>query len=285
MGKAVLILSLISIATLSSCINDDFVTFDSQLANDILIIDNFLLENGIDAIEHESGIRYVVQEEGDGEIATTSNMVHTKFVGKFLDGNTFVSNLGGVSFRLDNQLIQAWLITIPLINEGGKMTIYAPSVYCFGTNGQGSIPANANLIYEIELVDADVNVEDQLGFDTELIDNYLVENEIEALQHESGIRYVVTEEGTGESPEANDVVNVKYEGRFLTGDVFDSNTSGVSFALANLIQAWKTMIPLMKEGGKMTIYAQSGYCYGIAGNGSIPANESLIFDIELVVVE
>lgn len=284
MKNAIVFLSLVFTSLIISCSSDDGLDFEAQLANDILAIDNFLLENNIDATEHESGLRYIIEEEGTGGRASQSSNVHAKFVGKFLSGDTFDENSNGVTFPLE-QLIEAWKIAIPLIKEGGKITIYAPSVYCFGAAGQGPIGPNANLIFEIDLIDTSVSFQDQIGFDTELIDNYLMDNEIEALEHESGIRYVVTEEGSGDSPSASDVVNVKYEGRFFSGTVFDSNDSGVSFPLDALIPAWKTMIPLMKEGGKMTIYAQSGYCYGTSGNNNILPNESLIFDIELINVE
>ncbi|MEP5610905.1 MAG: FKBP-type peptidyl-prolyl cis-trans isomerase [Cyclobacteriaceae bacterium] len=127
--------------------------------------------------------------------------------------------------------------------------------------------------------------DEQLAIDIEFIDIYLEENTITALEHESGIRYVITEEGTGSSPAATDVVTVKYEGRFFSSVVFDSNDEGISFPLFQLIDAWKIMIPIMKEGGKMTVYAPSGYCYGMGGTSGIPPNASLIFDIELISIE
>lgn len=284
MKKISIVLSLVLLGFLSACVQNDIITFEEQLMNDLATIDNFLVQNDIDVLEHESGLRYVIDEEGEGPTATGESTIHAKFVGKLLNGNTFDSDLQGFSFRLD-QLIEAWQIAVPLVKEGGKITIYAPSGYCFGPHGQASVGPNANLIFEIEVIDVDVMFDEQLVYDSALINNYLIENEIEALQHESGVRYVMTEEGSGDSPSSNDVVNVIYEGRFLSGEVFDSNSSGISFLLANLIPAWQSTIPLMKEGGKMTIYAPSGHCYGVDGRSNIPPNASLIFDIELVNVE
>ncbi len=130
--------------------------------------------------------------------------------------------------------------------------------------------------------DIELSYEDQLAKDIETINDYLDKNNIVAEEHESGIRYVTTNLGTGNSPVQSSVVNVKYEGRFFGGGIFDSNDSGISFTLSQLIPAWKIAIPLMKEGGKMTIYAPSGYCYGSTGTSGIGANKNLIFDIELV---
>lgn len=131
-----------------------------------------------------------------------------------------------------------------------------------------------------------ISPEEQLAMDIELIDAYLTENEITTEIHESGIRYVMTEEGDGLSPQPIDLIRVKYEARLLDETVVDANTNeeGNVFQLNQLIFAWQIMIPLMKEGGKMTIYAPSVYCYGNTQRGSIPPNSSLIFDIELVEV-
>lgn len=130
--------------------------------------------------------------------------------------------------------------------------------------------------------DDTVSAEEQFSIDTELIDQYLMENDIDAKTHASGIRYVDDVVGGGISPTINDRVKVKYKGYLLDGTVFDENSQGFTFSLSRLIPAWQIMIPEMKVGGKMTIYAQSGYCYGTRGSGSIGPNESLIFEIELV---
>ena len=142
-------------------------------------------------------------------------------------------------------------------------------ISCFGNN-------------EIDLPTR--TIEEQFAIDTALIDEYLVLNEIEAEIHESGIRYVVEEDGTGISPTVSDSVTVKYEGWLLTGNRFDINQEGVTFPLGALIPAWQIMVPLMKEGGKMMIYTPSVYGYASASVGAIPPNSPLIFDVELIEV-
>lgn len=137
-----------------------------------------------------------------------------------------------------------------------------------------------------DFVDApDLTFTEQLEQDIEFIDAFLSQNDIQAIEHETGIRYVMNVEGTGNNPELTDDITVTYEGRFFTGGIFDSNSDGITFPLGQLIEAWRISIPLMKEGGSMTIYAPSGYCYGSQGvDGVIPANSNLIFDIDLIEV-
>ena len=141
------------------------------------------------------------------------------------------------------------------------------------------------LIFLLGCGDDGFTFEEQLAVDVAKIDRYLEENDLSAQIHSSSIRYIVETEGTGESPAFGDNVTVRYQGTFLNGEVFDENTDGVTFPLLNLIPAWQIMIPTMKAGGTMTIYAPSGYCYGTRGNVGIAPNTNLIFEIELISFE
>jgi len=130
-----------------------------------------------------------------------------------------------------------------------------------------------------------LSFEDQLAKDIEIIDDYLENEEITAAIHDSGIRYVITEEGNGIKPTLADDVTAKYEGRFLDGKVFDASTLGATFPLSRVIEAWRITVPLISVGGKITIYAPSGYCYGRSGRTGIPKNKILVFDIELIGIQ
>lgn len=130
-----------------------------------------------------------------------------------------------------------------------------------------------------------LDFEDQLEKDLAAIDRYLDKNNIDAIEHESGIRYVVTAEGDGERPIQSSTVTVKYTGRFFDGKKFDESKTGATFGLPNLILAWRIMIPEMEEGGSITIYAPSGFCYGTSGNSNIDPNKNLIFEMELIRVQ
>jgi FKBP-type peptidyl-prolyl cis-trans isomerase len=131
----------------------------------------------------------------------------------------------------------------------------------------------------------DDTAEKQAEIDEQIIVDYLAANNIEATQHESGMYYVIHNEGTGENPTINSTVEVFYEGFLTNGNVFDkTTTSPVSFPLRNLIQGWQIGIPLLKEGGSATFYIPSALGYGTQGSSSIPANSVIIFDIDLVSI-
>ncbi|NJN26017.1 MAG: FKBP-type peptidyl-prolyl cis-trans isomerase [Cyclobacteriaceae bacterium] len=133
---------------------------------------------------------------------------------------------------------------------------------------------------------------EQTKIDGELIDKYLAENNITAQTTESGLRYVIEEQGTGEFPQEGQTVHVHYTGTLMDGTKFDSsydrNDGPLTFALGQgqVIPGWDEGIALLKKGGKGTLYIPSSLAYGPNGaGGAIPPNSNLKFEVELVDIE
>ena len=109
------------------------------------------------------------------------------------------------------------------------------------------------------------------------------------MQTESGLKYVVTQEGTGRQPSATDNVTVHYTGTLTNGKVFDSSVSRgepTSFPLNRVIPGWTEGLQLMKEGGTTIFYIPSELAYGEQGApGAIPPNAPLIFWVQLIQVQ
>ncbi|HEY8405096.1 MAG TPA: FKBP-type peptidyl-prolyl cis-trans isomerase [Flavobacteriales bacterium] len=104
----------------------------------------------------------------------------------------------------------------------------------------------------------------------------------------SGLQYKTIVEGTGASPGPNDRVNVHYHGTLIDGTVFDSSVQRgqpISFGLNQVISGWTEGLQLMKEGGKTIFYIPAELAYGPRAQGKIPANSTLIFEVELFKVE
>ncbi len=276
---------LVMLSLWTSCgfnTEDPGPSFEEQLAIDIDLIDAYLVDNEIEAELHESGISFIHNVVGDGASPEHGDVVVIKFKSTMFNGSLFIEDSIGLTITLNYPTISVLQIMVPEMYEGGRITLYSPSGYCFGNNAIEGLPRNSNLIFEIELIKIIRNAEDQLNADIAIIDELLLESELEAEQHESGIRFITLLEGTGDSPVATSQVVVKYKGAFLDGTVFDQNTVGVQFSLSGLIEAWKIMIPTMKPGGKIKMYAPSKYCYGGPGNSLIPPNTILVFEVDLV---
>jgi FKBP-type peptidyl-prolyl cis-trans isomerase FkpA len=125
----------------------------------------------------------------------------------------------------------------------------------------------------------------QLQADITAIDAYLTANKVKDVQTEpNGIRYVILKAASGGTPCLENQITVIYEGKLMsTLNSFDSSQGqGRSFILNQVILGWQIMFPTFPKGTKATLYIPSGYAYGAAANGSIPANSNLIFTIELL---
>lgn len=127
---------------------------DRQLAADTVAIDAYLAANKINAVKDDSGLRYVITRKGKGPSPTVRSTVKIKYKGwLFPDGKVFDQSNGSVEYPV-NIFIQGWQIGLPLIQKGGTATLYIPSGLAYGVNGyQPDIPPNANLVFEIELID------------------------------------------------------------------------------------------------------------------------------------
>jgi FKBP-type peptidyl-prolyl cis-trans isomerase FkpA len=110
-----------------------------------------------------------------------------------------------------------------------------------------------------------------------------------AVKDSRGFYYTIQNPGTGITPSLCNFITVYYAGKLTNDVIFDQTTSGspISFGLGgNLIEGWKKGIPLIKQGGRITLYLPPSLGYGnqSVGNGKIPANSILIFDVELLEV-
>ena len=105
----------------------------------------------------------------------------------------------------------------------------------------------------------------------------------------SGLQYIVLEEGNGENPKATDTVKVHYEGTLINGQIFDSSIKRgepVEFPLNHVIPGWTEGLQLMRPGAKYRFFIPSDLAYGEHGAGDMIApNSALIFDVELIEVK
>jgi FKBP-type peptidyl-prolyl cis-trans isomerase FkpA len=110
-----------------------------------------------------------------------------------------------------------------------------------------------------------------------------------AVQHSSGMFYVINPQGTGESPNLCSTVTIQYRGNvFNNPAAFDSTpgTSNRAFPLNQLIAGWQLALPLVKTGGSVTLYIPPSLGYGNSSPSSaIPANSYLRFTINLQGVD
>jgi FKBP-type peptidyl-prolyl cis-trans isomerase len=104
-----------------------------------------------------TGIRYIVEREGHGELAQAGDMVSVVYVGALLDGRIFdrISDPSRpFTFRLGRDMvIQGWDDILQRMRLGERRLVIIPPELGYGTHGSPPrIPRDATLVFEMELV-------------------------------------------------------------------------------------------------------------------------------------
>jgi len=123
----------------------------------------------------------------------------------------------------------------------------------------------------------------QLDKDRDIIEKYIADNNIDALEiSNSGLYYVIDKPGGSQHPSAYSLVTVNYNGYLIDGTNFGHDDT-VKLSLPQTIMGWQMGVPLIGEGGRIKLIIPSQYGYGAKEQGDIPKNSVLIFDIDLIL--
>ncbi|EKB47377.1 FKBP-type peptidyl-prolyl cis-trans isomerase [Cecembia lonarensis] len=148
----------------------------------------------------------------------------------------------------------------------------------------------------------------QMEIDTQIIEDYLAENNIQATRTESGLYYVIEKEGSGPEIQEGDLAFVHYAGYLMDGTIFDTSwkelaqSSGVyneqrdnvggyaplevRVGMGQVIKGWDEGLGLLKKGDKAKFIIPSPLAYGSRDSGGpIGPNSILIFDVEVTEVQ
>lgn len=105
-----------------------------------------------------------------------------------------------------------------------------------------------------------------------------------------GLQYGDIVTGTGRVPGKGDNLTVQYTGWLTNGCVFDTSRqpgrTPFQFVIGatppNVIAGWEEGVLTMHVGGKRRLVIPASLGYGSSGQGPIPANSTLVFDVELL---
>jgi peptidylprolyl isomerase len=108
-----------------------------------------------------------------------------------------------------------------------------------------------------------------------------------AIRTSSGLMYIILKEGNGATPTSGALIEAHYTGRLLDGTKFDSSVDqGKPFLFVvgkgDVIKGWDEAFLSMKKGEKRILIIPPGLAYGDKGMGTIPPDETLIFEVELI---
>ena len=109
--------------------------------------------------ELPSGIKQYLIHKGDKtNFPKVGNQVTVQYIGKLEDGTVFDSSVKkGIPFKFivgQGQVIKGWDLVITTLSKGQREMVYIPARLAYGAKGAGNgrIPPNANLIFDIRLL-------------------------------------------------------------------------------------------------------------------------------------
>lgn len=241
------------------------------------------IAKGKDTITTPSGMKVVFFEKHpDSLMPKTGQKVSVHYSGFLLTGKLFDSSVERnipLTFALGRgQVIKGWDEGIAMMHKGDKAKFIIPASLAYGNKGAGNgqIPPGATLMFDVELVDIVLPPSpwDVKGKDT--------------ITTASGLKIVYLEKHPeAPMPVVGQNVSVHYSGYLLNGTMFDSSVERgqpFSFPLGKgrVIKGWDEGIALLHKGEKAKLIIPANLGYGAGGNGSIPGNSTLIFDVQLV---
>jgi FKBP-type peptidyl-prolyl cis-trans isomerase len=201
---------------------------------------------------------------GTGPAAKNGDMITVNYTGKLTNGKVFDTSKkpGGQPFTLTlgkGQVIEGWEKGLVGMKVGGHRILRIPPAMGYGAAGAGTdIPPNATLIFDVELV---------------RIEKITVQ---------------ILKTGKGVGVKEGDSITVNYAGKLTNGKQFDAGSLDVEVGVTGLIPGFTQGLLGMKMGEKrrITIPPSLGYgsrvIPGPGGEALIPANSTLVFDLELV---
>ena len=228
---------------------------------------------------------------GKGTSAVNSSTVTANYVLMSWKTGKVVESSWGSSpaptFPLSG-VIAGWQKGIPGMKVGGRRLLVIPPALAYGATGQGPIGPNETLVFVVDLVgvtppaaptvlpsvSTDTKVAPVIGKASGGAPTTLISKDITV--------------GTGKSAVSSSTVTAQYVvASFKTGTVYQTSWTAQPFTspLSNLIPGWQQGIPGMKVGGRRLFIIPPSLAYGAQGAGNIPANETLIFVVDLLAVK
>jgi FKBP-type peptidyl-prolyl cis-trans isomerase len=143
---------------LAACSKDkDVYDPGPQLTKDMATIKAYLTAHNLTAtLDSSTGIYYNIVASGNGvdSVKYFGTTVDVLYTGRLMaDSSVFDSTTGTTTRNFTyNNVIGGWQFGLTKITKGGKIKLYLPSYWGYGTQAQTGIPANSILIFDIEMV-------------------------------------------------------------------------------------------------------------------------------------
>lgn len=269
------------------------------------------MSDGSDGSASDSGLKEVSTgvksrdlKEGTGEACPPGAEVKMHYTGWLENGDVFDSTRVGakatglpVTFKLKS-LIKGWQEGIPGMKAGGIRKLVIAPDKGYGPKGNAAIPGDSTLIFEVELVEFTAPAgaprprrEPPPSDLTKLSDGTAPGDNDPGLQPlgTGGLKYRDLKVGDGPACPEGATPIMDYTGWLVSGgQPFDSSFNRgepLDMPLADLIKGWQQGVPGMKVGGIRKLVIPPDLGYGGQDRPKIPANSTLVFEVELLGIK
>ena len=126
--------------------------------------------------------------------------------------------------------------------------------------------------------------EDLKGFD-KTIREWIRQQNIQYKSTDSGLYYYFENRGQGQKIKYTDSVTVQFKGTLLDSTIFEIEKVPVTFAVNEVIIAWKEVLLMSERKAKIKIIVPPQLGYGNHKLDKIPQNSILLYEIEIIDIK
>ena len=247
--------------------------------------------------------------KGNDRYAKAGNIMKVYFTFQTLDGEVLLDFATGKPYELvfgDMALGQGFYEALGLVSKGGSAEFVIPSSLAFGSDGfYDAILPYTPFKLNLEVVDImtsneyeaeqkllqeqeDAESAKRLKDESKRIAKYVKDNNITVKPQISGLYYIETEAGNGDSVQNGDLVAVHYSIYNIENQLIESSYDygqplPFVYGSNQMIAGIEEAVGYMKVGGKSRIIVPSRLGFGdVKIDDNLPSNSALIVDLELV---
>lgn len=232
-----------------------------------------------------SGLQYLEEVAGTGAAPKAGDLITMQFIASLADGtelvNTYTDGQPATVVWGKGNLLPGWEEGVGLMKAGGKAKLLLPPELAFGAAGTGGIPANSQIVLEVELLKVEA-----APMPTTVSADKLTTTA-------SGLQYYDITMGGGTEAVAKTTVFTDYTIWVKTDTGYDfistsKSDKPLSFVVGRgdtVFPGWEEGVTGMKVGGKRLLIVPPALGLGEQATGGIPANSTLVLEIALTDVK
>jgi peptidylprolyl isomerase len=238
-----------------------------------------------DAEKTASGLasKQLKKGDGSGTKPTEKDSVSVHYTGWTKDGKMFDSSVSRgrpATFAL-NRVIPGWTEGVQLMEVGEKRRFWIPGNLAYGDVPKRPGAPAGQLTFDVELLSIEKVPE------MPEVPKDVAAAPADAKKTDSGLRWRVVKEGSGENPKATSKVKVHYTGWTTDGKMFDSSIprgQPAIFPLNRVIPGWTEGVQLMKPGETSIFWIPAEMAYGATPKRPGAPAGQLTFQITLLEI-